>query len=371
MVNRNLIGWSTMILSALAVPALAASGPISPWGRVADMKLARGYHTLTPLSGNRILAVGGMPMPPLDRMAEVYDVASNTWAFTSPAVYQHAQHQTVALLDGRVLVTGGIYAPNSVEVYDGGADTWTALPSMATGRHGHGMTVMSDGRVLVTGGWNDLVGRPVNAVEIFDPATSTWSRAAALHERRAWHTAALMEDGRVLVVGGSNGPSPLATVEIYDPRTDRWSAGPSMALARSKHGMVATARNGRTVFVVAGGCCVAGTGMALADAEYYDPAGRKGWLMAGKLSLARMEVGVVRMANGDVLLAGGENAEAFQNLVEALDVATLTWKVAGTIPDRAAELPLALLDDGRIIVSGGTMNDDFVLSSQATALYVP
>src|ERR1700694_1439311 len=61
MMNRNPIGWSMMILSALAVPALAAAGPISPWGRVADMKLARGYHTLTPLSGNRILARRGAP----------------------------------------------------------------------------------------------------------------------------------------------------------------------------------------------------------------------------------------------------------------------------------------------------------------------
>lgn len=367
MMNRTLPGWSTIILSALAVPALAAS----PWGRVADMKVARGYHTLTPLSGNRILAVGGMPMAPLERMAEVYDVASNSWALTSPAIYAHAQHKTVVLLDGRVLVTGGIYAPRSVEVYDADADTWTALPSMAMGRNGHGMTVMSDGRVLVTGGWNDTLGRPVNAVEIFDPATSTWRRAGALHERRAWHTAALMEDGRVLVVGGTNGAGSLATVEIYDPHTDRWSAGPSLASGRSKHGMVATARNGRTVFVVAGGCCVAGSSLALADAEYYDPAGRQGWMKAGKLSLPRMEVGAARMANGDVLLAGGESAEVFHDLVEVLDVATLTWRVAGTIPDRVAELPLALLDDGRIIVSGGTMNDGFVLSSQAAALYVP
>ena len=87
------------------------------------------------------------------------------------------------------------------------AGTWTATGSLVTGRYGHTATLLLDGKVLVAGGIGALT-----SAELYDPATGIWTTTGSLNHGRANHTATLLNNGKVLVAGGG----PLKA-EIYDP----------------------------------------------------------------------------------------------------------------------------------------------------------
>ena len=199
-----------------------------------------------------------------------------------------------------------------------------ATGSMATARGCHTATLLSDGRVLVAGGgpasWTggaarvprlgravrpedrhvqpdrlDVDGtrephrdaaprrsRPdrrrrrtpsdhaVASAEIYDPKTGTFSPTGSMTAARAFHTATLLADGRVLVAGGNagtwsyDGPF-LASAEIYDPKTGKFSPTGSMATPRGWHTATLLA-DGRVL--VAGG---ENARTDLTSAEIYDP----------------------------------------------------------------------------------------------------
>lgn len=100
---------------------------------------------------------------------------------------------------------------------------------------------LHDGRVLVTGGGN---GR---SAEVYDPTTATWREVGDMTSVRQKHAAALLPDGRVLITGGAPDGHwhPLRTAEIFDPHTNRFTAVADMELARFKlPAATASLRNG-------------------------------------------------------------------------------------------------------------------------------
>jgi hypothetical protein len=132
-------------------------------------------------------------------------------------------HTATLLTNGQVLVAGGY--PNtgnandtaSAELYDPHSGSFSATGSMADKRNHHSATLLLDGRVLVAGG----VHMPgANTAELFDPASGTFSPAGTMATSRVLHTATLLSAGRVLVAGGcvvtgiETCPS-LATAELY------------------------------------------------------------------------------------------------------------------------------------------------------------
>src|SRR5262245_29379580 len=105
-------------------------------------------------------------------------------------------------------------ASPSAPVGNGGqnAGALVALPSMHEPRAAHTATTLLDGRVLIVGG---LASNATASAELFDPTTRRFSATASLRTPRASHTATLLADGRVLIAGGYNGTW-LASTEIYD-----------------------------------------------------------------------------------------------------------------------------------------------------------
>ena len=84
--------------------------------------------------------------------AEIWNPATSAWTLVPELENRRTQHATVALADGRVLVTGGLGVGASAEIYDPELDTWTVAPDMVESRKRHAVALLDDGHVLIIGG---------------------------------------------------------------------------------------------------------------------------------------------------------------------------------------------------------------------------
>jgi hypothetical protein len=107
-----------------------------------------------------------------------------------------------------VLVAGGAVSngntTNSAELYDPAAGGNKSTGAMTVTRRDHTATLLLNGKVLVVGGLNG--SQVVTSAELYDPATGTWSTTGAMRDQRALHTTTLLLDGKVLVAGGTENP---------------------------------------------------------------------------------------------------------------------------------------------------------------------
>jgi N-acetylneuraminic acid mutarotase len=351
-----MVAWTTGIALVVCVALGASVWATSPsasgkWTAVAHMNVARGFHTLTVLPGNRVLAVGGIGVRGLAQTAEVYDVARDTWTLTAPAVYRHAKHAAAPLADGRVLVTGGVVEPKSAEIYDPSANTWTAVGMMAQDRHGHTATTLRDGRVLIVGN--------SRSTEIFDPTTGVFSLTGNLNDERVWHTATMLPDGNVMVAGGKAGGTYLNSSEVYDVATGAWTRLAPLSDARMRHTAVLTSQG---VMVVGGFNGSVWVAPALRTVELYNLS-TKTWSTIASMNYARREHAVAVLHDGSVIAVGGESSETFYNSAERFSPIDGRWTIIESrLGYWPAEFSSVTLADGRVLVAGGTLVEARVTS---------
>jgi hypothetical protein len=213
----------------------------------------RSLFAATRLTNGKVLVEGGRKGPTPLKTAELYDPASATFSSTGSLNIQRKRHAATQLLNGSVLVEGGASLNNgdpvdpgtpTSEIY-GPNGTWTRSGDMHVGRTEHAATLLLDGTVLVTGG----VSFP-DTSDLYNPATFTWSQKPGVLEPRQRHVAILLTNpawgslmGDVLIVGGaSTGNSvfgglqrALDSVEIYDPTTQQMNLFGTMTTARQNH----------------------------------------------------------------------------------------------------------------------------------------
>jgi Galactose oxidase, central domain/Kelch motif len=344
--------------------------PIVPLVEVAEsgsMLIARARHTATQLPDGRILIVGGYTREGYLAEAEIFNPLTNQTTQIASMNSPRQDHTATLLNDGRVLVVGGYnYIQNWLndsEVYDVSNDSWTVVPMLATHGVQHSATLMKDGRVLVVGGVDES-GMGTDRVEIYDPQTNSWWGAMPLSSDRASHTAQLLEDGRVLIVGGEGvlGYPEIGDALIYDPYTNTWTqTGP----------MIKPRINAQSVRLPDGKVLVAG-GINLEDtipgappikmsnnAEIYDPQ-LNAWFATGNLNEARYGHGMVLLHDGRVMVMGGVrdydsywSESSFVREVELWDPGTGIWSIGYQLPVPGAYSACAVLQDGRVWLSGG------------------
>jgi hypothetical protein len=297
-------GYGPIPDSPLAAADLYDPGS-GTWSVTASMLIPRGGHTATLLSdGTVLVAGGGSGSGPL-ASAELYDPDSGTWSVTADMVEGRGGHLATRLLDGTVLLAGGGNSPSlaTAELYDPISRTWSATGNMIEVRADATMTLLSDGRVLVAGGQFFGVG----TAELYDPSRQTWTATASMSAGRIGHAAVLLSDGKVLVSGGyafdrtGNNATWLASAELYDPVSETWSAAGSMVEARD--GQTATLLADGTVLVAGGQSGNEGQGN-LATAELYDPISRT-WTGTAEMFEARYGHLATLLDDGQVLVSGG------------------------------------------------------------------
>ena len=175
---------------------------------------------------------------------------------------------------------------------------------MNTPRVNHTATSLQDGRVLVVGGGDEGYAS-VRSAELYDPATGSFSPTGSMKNRRWLHTATLLQDGRVLIAGGrSPKDSTYASVEVYTPGSGTFTSTGSMLASRKSH-TATLLPDGRVL--VSGGeeqNDIGIPGKTLSSTELYDPATGK-FTANASMGDRRSGQTATSLDDGRVLVAGG------------------------------------------------------------------
>jgi hypothetical protein len=207
---------------------------------------AQRYHPVaTLLSNGDVLVTGGYNGSFLNS-ADVYYPTFRTFISSASTMADTREGHTGTLLqDGKVLLAGGCTAAQSGEafctkwlassdIYDPGNDKFTATGSLSAARSNHTATLLLNGKVLIVGGINQDAS-PMNSAEIYDPSTGKFTSTGSMSTPRIRHTATLLPDGKVLIAGGYSDHA-LSSSEIYDPQTEKFTPVASpMTTPRSEH----------------------------------------------------------------------------------------------------------------------------------------
>src|SRR5262249_17390162 len=172
----------------------------------------RAGHTATLLlSGELLLAGGGAAPATVTATAELFDPNKAQFSSTAGVMTDSREFHTATLLqNGKVLLAGGVDNADSgdslatAELYDPDTGTFLATGSMVSMRAKHSATALLDGEVLVAGGLVNvsLTGSVINTAEIYDPHTGQFTATAGnLVSGVSNQTATRLKDGHVLIPG--------------------------------------------------------------------------------------------------------------------------------------------------------------------------
>jgi hypothetical protein len=325
------------------------------WRRWAVLPLLWALVTLAcGVAGNP--PIPGSTVPPASKATA--PVVAGTWSDTSSLNIARAGYVMNTLLDGRVLVAGGLGGGASTEIYNPLTRTWSLGKDMNVARTRFASVTLLDGRVLVAGGRDGSTS--LASAEVYDPATGTWSVTGSMTTPRDWLSMVRLADGRVLAAGGLDltrlpADAALQSAEIYTPATGTWVATSDMSTKRWGFALVALP-DGRVL--AAGGANANSECQFSPTSEVFAPATGT-WTPTGDMHVHR-GFGRAILAGGRVLFLGGEIAAAgalcavTTASVEAFDPATGTFSTLGPLLDDGALQAVASLPDGRILVAGGT-----------------
>ncbi len=178
-----------------------------------------------------------------------------------------------------------------------------------------------------------------------------WEKAASMTAPRRNHTATLLLDGTVLVVGGRDWEG-VDSAERYDPKTDTWSAAGKLATAHWGHEAVLL-KDGRVLVV--GGCKGAESYdcMVQVGSELYDPK-TNAWQKVAQAFHERIAHAASLLNDGRVLVAGGTGAQSQVLGLEIYDAATNTWSSpVATLAVARQHLTATLLPTGKVLLAAG------------------
>lgn len=380
--GRSALGERVRALLLLLLSATAlAQGKVSPAPQLKD---ARQHHTATLLLDGRVLVVGGRGGDGLSTLAscELFDPKKNKWSTCAPLAIARSHHAATALDDGRLLVTGGtthesvegqnrFIALASVEVYDPKKNAWTTAAPMTDARNGHTATLLLDGTVLVVGGAREQ-RQHLTSVERFDPKTNTWKPERPLDVARWLHAAVRTSEGDVVVVGGRSnagqqGKGPgvsIADVEKFDVKSGTWQTLPPMSEPRQRTAVVAEAADGG-VIVIGGQTATSSTNYA----ETWAPGLTEWKPFDNHLSMSLSSHTGTRLPSGDLVVIGGEPPNAVDTTrVQRWLIESKQWCLAGELADGRKLHTATLLNDGRVLVVGGTSSG---LPERSAELWAP
>jgi len=301
-------------------------------------------------------------------------MAQGTFTATGSMTTARAGHTATLLLDGTVLIAGGLGNPNaptgmavlaSAELYDPLNGTFAATGAMTSPRYMHQATLLADGRVLIVGGLGPEPNRPfasadmpIYTAELYDPTTGTFTSTGATLTTTVG-AAVSLRSGEVLIVGGA-APPPFPTAaaaELYDPAQGMFASTGEYAGSVFHYGLfsdfTATLLPDGRVLIAGGGDSSDYSGGAVS--QLYDARSGEFSLTGGMFTHQESlrESTATLLANGGVLVAGG--ADDFGDLASAqlYDASTGTFRSTGNMTTSRVSHTATLLPDGTVLMAGG------------------
>lgn len=257
---------------------------------------------------------------------------------------------------------------------------WRQIGELALARSGHTATLLPDDAILVVGGRNNA-GRTVQTAELVFPYSGATRPAGTLPWGLSGHQALLLPDGRVLFSGSDSfDDSGFDTDEdhcadypplLWDPDTQAFSPVPGVS--DSNGSSITRLDDGRVLFAGGGTACDWDLAVVGLDgAQLWDPL--TGTVEdAGTLDAPRAFHPAAPLDDGQVLVAGGTrlavtddagNSQAMTSF-ERWDPGTGEWTALGSLGLEPRDL--VVLDDGRVAITGLERETD----AGAVRLYDP
>jgi hypothetical protein len=343
------------------VSTAASSGSASflPAGSLGTARL---QHTATLLQDGKVLVAGGGYGPDtidgywVADQAELFDPA--TAVFSPAGQISRDGHTATLLRNGDVLLTGGEtgwsgYFPivsNTADFRIAATGLIQPTGSMALGREAHTATLLDDGRVLITGGVipSGISWQAVPDSEIYDPATGKFTPTGKMNVARAFHTATLLPNGKVLIAGGSY---------PYTDGADGMTAelfDPSTGTFTLTGSMSAPRFSGAATLLPSGQVLMTGRSII---AELYDAVAGT-FKRTGDMAVSRSNHTATLLTDGTVLIAGGSTWGGSTATTEIYDPATGTFLPGATMQQARFSHTATLLPDGRVVITGGAVTAD-------------
>lgn len=233
--------------------------------------------------------------------------------------------------------------------------------AFASGRANAGRGANSSSKaILFAGGVTKK--RTLASAELFEPnqgPSGSFVATGSMTIARVGHTATVLTNGRVLIAGGGSkmfgARKIFASAELYNPSKGRFTNTGAMLEECTGHTATLLA-NGKVL--VAGGDD--GT-TSLSTAELYDPATAK-FTETGAINFPRDRCTATSLANGNVLIAGGiqlqpDGGGGVLDSAELYNPATGSFSLTGTMTSARENHTATLLPDGRVLITGGVSND--------------
>ena len=361
--------WTLLLCLFLSLSSgspLLGRGGVEGWTRL-DTTMADGRWapSAVVLADGRTALIAGGYSYVTHRCVASADLFDETTCRFRPATgHLNAERDFASaslLPSGQVLIAGGfnthIGTLDTAELYDPKTEQFRPLPSrLSCGRELFQATALADGRVLLTGGLDLWTGRTQDTADVYDPKTEKFTQVAdTMTIDRFGHAAVRLPDGRVLIVGGTQlvlgqPGKTLASAEIYDPKTGRFhSTRNSLTVPRGRPTATLLA-NGRVL--IAGGQNGEETPRS---AELFDPKTETFTPLSASLITGRMAHSDATLPDGRALLAGGWNAaaKATTDTTELYDPKTQTLLPGPPLPDSAHDAALLAFPDGLVLFAGG------------------
>ncbi|TGL55649.1 kelch-like protein [Leptospira kemamanensis] len=174
--------------------------------------------------------------------AEILRKGANQFVVTNPSLPSILRGERGVMLDGkRLLITGGIpplatISLNGSYILDTDTTAFSATGNMNQIRFVHNIVRLLNGKVLVLGGVSQIFPSffiTLDSAEIYDPNTEVFTELPnRMKSPRSFSCSVLLNDGRVFTIGGTNGIyAPMDTTEFFDPVTETFSWGPNLPIA--------------------------------------------------------------------------------------------------------------------------------------------